>query len=562
MQYARPASRAFFLALSLLSACAASDPVSSGPSSRSDAPSGAFGHYLAGRFALAESDPDTAATALSRAVTLAPDEPDLVLQAFLANLAAERSEALTLARRIPDNQLSQLVLADEDIRAGRWAAAEKRYHQLPRQGLTQLLQPLLVAWAQHGGGHTDAALQTLRPYAENPRFRGIFALHAAMIADLANLRDTAAHYYGAVRGDATDTNLRMAQILASWAARDGHAEDARALLTSVGARVPEIRLAQRDLLAKVKERPVASVADGVAETYVALAAALRAQDQDEFALLMLRLAFRVRPNFAAARLLQEELLTTSKRYGLALKALEGIPARDALGSVARLRGAALMAQMDRTDEAIAALTQLAADYPESALPDMQLGDVLRIKRRFDSAIAAYSKAIARIDTPERRDWIVFYDRGVAYERSGNWALAEADLKLALQLAPDQPMVLNYLAYSWADMGQHLDLARSMLQAAADTRKNDGAITDSLGWVMFRQGDVAAAVRTLERAVELEPEDPTITSHLGDVYYAVGRTTEARYEWKRALTLNPDPPDIPKLEEKLKNGLRAGDVRTR
>ena len=562
MQYARPASRAFFLALSLLSACAASDPVSSGPSSRSDAPSGAFGHYLAGRFALAESDPDTAATALSRAVTLAPDEPDLVLQAFLANLAAERSEALTLARRIPDNQLSQLVLADEDIRAGRWAAAEKRYHQLPRQGLTQLLQPLLVAWAQHGGGHTDAALQTLRPYAENPRFRGIFALHAAMIADLANLRDTAAHYYGAVRGDATDTNLRMAQILASWAARDGHAEDAHALLTSVGARVPEIRLAQRDLLAKVKERPVASVADGVAETYVALAAALRAQDQDEFALLMLRLAFRVRPNFAAARLLQEELLTTSKRYGLALKALEGIPARDALGSVARLRGAALMAQMDRTDEAIAALTQLAADYPESALPDMQLGDVLRIKRRFDSAIAAYSKAIARIDTPERRDWIVFYDRGVAYERSGNWALAEADLKLALQLAPDQPMVLNYLAYSWADMGQHLDLARNMLQAAADTRKNDGAITDSLGWVMFRQGDVATAVRTLERAVELEPEDPTITSHLGDVYFAAGRTTEARYEWKRALTLNPDPPDIPKLEEKLKNGLRAGDVRTR
>ena len=230
--------------------------------------------------------------------------------------------------------------------------------------------------------------------------------------------------------------------------------------------------------------------------------------------------------------------------------------------MARLRGAALMAQMDRTDEAIAALTQLATDCPESALPDMQLGDVLRIKRRFDSAIAAYSKAIARIDTPERRDWIVFYDRGVAYERSGNWALAEADLKLALQLAPDQPMVLNYLAYSWADMGQHLDLARTMLQAAADTRKNDGAITDSLGWVMFRQGDVATAVRTLERAVELEPEDPTITSHLGDVYFAAGRTTEARYEWKRALTLNPDPPDIPKLEEKLKNGLRAGDVRTR
>lgn len=561
MPYARPASRVVFLALSLLSACAASNPADSSMSERADAPNGAFGYYLAGRFAQAEADPDTAATALSRAVTLAPDEPDLVLQAFLANLAAERSEALTLARRIPDNQLAQLVLADEDIRAGRWAAAEKRYHELPRQGLTQLLQPLLVAWAEQGAGRTDAALQTLRPYAENPRFRGIFALHAAMIADVANRRDTAAHYYAAVHADATDTNLRLAQILASWSARDGEAEDARTLLTAIGARVPEIRLAQRDLLARVRERPVASVADGVAETYVALAAALRMQDQDEFALVMLRLAFRIRPDFGAARLLQEEILTGTKRYGLALKALEAIPARDSLGAVARLRSAALLAQMDRTDEAIQTLTKLTADYPDSALPEMQLGDVLRIKHRYDEAIAAYSKAIAHIDTPGQRDWIAFYDRGVAYERAGKWALAEADLKLALQLAPDQPMVLNYLAYSWADMGQHLDLARTMLQAAASTRKNDGAITDSLGWVQFRQGDVANAVRTLERAVELEPEDPTITGHLGDVYYAAGRRIEARYEWKRALTLNPDPPDIPKLEEKLKNGLRAGDVRT-
>ena len=560
MPHARFASRTAFLALSLLSACAATDATSGAGPSRRDAPNGAFGQFLAGRFAMAEADPNTAATALSRALTLAPNEPDLALQAFLANLAAERPDTLGLAARLPDNQIAQLVLADEDMRNARWAAAERRYHALPRQGLTQLLQPLLVAWSQQGAGHPDEALATLRPFADNPRFRGIFALHAGMIADLANRPNDAARLYQIVQGDAAESNLRLTQILASWHERNDRPAEARRLLASMAERVPEIGISLRDLLANVRERPVANVTDGLAETYVALAAALRAQDQNDLALLMLHLAFRVRPNFAAARLLEEEIQTVEKHLDLALKALDAVPPRDPIAAMARLRRAALLARLERSDEAIKALKAIATDYPESPLPDIQLGDVLRSKNRYEEAIAAYSKAIARIDTPVRSDWLVYYNRGVAYERASRWGLAEADLKLALQLAPGQPFVLNYLGYSWADMGRNLDQAREMIQAAAASRKNDGAVTDRLGWVQFRQGDVANAVRTLERAVELEPEDATITEHLGDAYFAAGRKVEARYEWKRALTLNPTPADIPKLESKLKNGPAPGTRR--
>ena len=112
------------------------------------------------------------------------------------------------------------------------------------------------------------------------------------------------------------------------------------------------------------------------------------------------------------------------------------------------------------------------------------------------------------------DWLVFYDRGICYERSHQWAKAEADFHHALALAPDQPFVLNYLGYSWADMGQNLTQARQMIEKAAQQRPNDGAIVDSLGWVMLRQGETAEAVKTLERAVELEPEDASINGHLG------------------------------------------------
>jgi Flp pilus assembly protein TadD len=146
--------------------------------------------------------------------------------------------------------------------------------------------------------------------------------------------------------------------------------------------------------------------------------------------------------------------------------------------------------------------------------------------------------------------VVFYQRGVAEERAHDWPKAKADLEQALKLSPDQPFVLNYLGYSYADMGQNLDEARSMIERAAFRRPDDGAITDSLGWVLLRQGHADQAVKVLERAVELEAEDPTINGHLGDAYDAAGRKVEALFQWRRALTLKPDPEDKAKLDAKL------------
>ena len=147
---------------------------------------------------------------------------------------------------------------------------------------------------------------------------------------------------------------------------------------------------------------------------------------------------------------------------------------------------------------------------------------------------------------------MYYSRGIAYERTGQWTRAEADFHRALELSPDQPSVLNYLGYAWADMGRNLDKAQDMLQRAAARRPNDGAIADSLGWVSFRRGKVAEAVKHIERAIGLEPQDPTITDHLGDVYWAIGRKIEAHYQWRRALTLKPAPEDAVKILAKIKS----------
>lgn len=176
--------------------------------------------------------------------------------------------------------------------------------------------------------------------------------------------------------------------------------------------------------------------------------------------------------------------------------------------------------------------------------------MLRAKNRFADAVAIYDRAIARVAEPTRSAWPLFYSRGIAEERSHQWPKAEADFKEALQLAPDQSYVLNYLGYSWADRGENLPEARRMLEKAAALRPGDGSIIDSLGWVMLRQGQTGEAVHSLEQAVEISPEDATINGHLGDAYWAAGRKLEAGYQWRRALTLNPDPDDAAKLEAKL------------
>ena len=189
-------------------------------------------------------------------------------------------------------------------------------------------------------------------------------------------------------------------------------------------------------------------------------------------------------------------------------------------------------------------------------PLARLGDILRGRSRWADAARAYDEAIARAGVPIPADWSLFYARGIALERSNRWPQAEADFRRALELSPEQPYVLNYLGYTWVELGQNLAEARGMLERAVELRPNDGNIVDSLGWALFKLGDYPAAVRSLERAVELEPRSSVINDHLGDAYWMAGRRNEAHFQWSRALSLGPEPGEGPRIESKLREGLPA------
>ena len=542
-------TRAVLLAVSLVSACAAADPDET-PNVATRPMQELSGPYLAGQYAMSRSDVDTAATDLLQVLKSDPNNPELQQQAFGPAVLAGRPEALALARRLPSSPAALLLLADADVKAGQWRAAEAKFAGLPAQGATQLLQPLLRAWAEQGSGATDEALNTLRPYVDGTRYRGVFALHAALINDQAGRTAEAARLYRLALVEYGSLNLRLGMIVASFQARTGQDAEAHATLRATVDASPDLSIAQPALQQAVAAMKVPTAADGIAEAYLALAASLQRQDSNDFAFLLLRLALDLRPGFTSARLLAADMQVSHGQVPGAAATLAPVPADDPLAALVQLRLAQYADRMGRPADAEAMLQRLAANYPQQPEPLGLLAQMQRSDGHFADAAATYNLAIARLRNPGPNNWTLFYEQGTAYDRAHDWPHAEADFLRALQLAPDEPVVLNYLGYAWTEQGRNLPQARRMIERAVELRPNDGSVVDSLGWVLLRQGDTAGAVHFLERAVELSPEDSTVNGHLGDAYKAAGRVREAAVQWHRALILNPEPQEEAALQAKL------------
>ena len=152
------------------------------------------------------------------------------------------------------------------------------------------------------------------------------------------------------------------------------------------------------------------------------------------------------------------------------------------------------------------MSAIVAARPNDVEALSSLAGLQRAAKKYAEAAATYDRAIAAVGVPQRDNWTLFYFRGICFERDKQWPKAEADFKKALELYPDQPLVLNYLGYSWVDQGVNLEEAFKMLRRAVELQPNDGYIVDSLGWAHFKLGQYIEAAETLERAIALKPAE--------------------------------------------------------
>ena len=522
----------------------------------------ASGSYLAARHAGQERDAAAAAAYYRAALRHDPKNGELLDRAFLALLVdGEIDEAVKHAERIVEtdknDRVAELVLGVAALKHKQYATARRNLALSIRGPITDLAATLLSAWSMYGAGDAKGAVAAIDRLA-GPDWYSIFKdLHAGMIYDLAaNSKEAGKRLERAYKLD--PTALRVVEAYGSWTSRNHTPKEALDIFQTFDKALPRYPLvieAMDQLKAGEKLPPLASNAQaGAAEALYGLGASLGRRGGEDLGLVYLQLALYLAPNHQLALLSLADLYESVKKPELAIKVYKRVPTSSPLYRNAAIQMAANLDSLNRADEAEKHLNALIKEHPDDLEAIMALGNVLRSHKKFTECVDAYSRGVATLTQPDKSNWMLFYFRGICYERSHQWPKAEADLKKALELFPDQPHVLNYLGYSWIDQGVNLDEGMEMINKAVQQRPDDGYIVDSLGWAYYRLGNYEESVKKLERAIELKPEDPTINDHLGDAYWRVGRVLEAKFQWAHARDLKPEPEDLPKIEAKLKDGL--------
>ncbi|MGA8314343.1 tetratricopeptide repeat protein [Bradyrhizobium sp.] len=521
------------------------------------------GSYLAARHASVERDAASAATFYRSALRSDPKNNELLDRAFISSLAdGDIDEAVRLADRIlavdKTNRVARLVIGVRDLKLKKYTSAQTNINQSVRGPITDLVATLVSSWAAYGAGDVKGAVANIDKLA-GPEWYPIFKdLHSGMILELAGReKDAGVRLERAYKLE--DSMLRVSDDYGRWLSRNKDAASAKAIYEAFDKKLPRhplVQEAMREVEAGKKLPPIVdSPQAGAAEALYGIGSTLTRRGGEDLALVYLQLSLYLVPNHPLALLSLADLYESVKKPAMAIKVYERVPASSPLKRNAQIQLAIDLDAADRTDDAIKILKGVTTDDPKDIEAIMALGNIERGRKKFADCTTTYSQGIDILPKEtDKNTWVYYYYRGICEERDKQWNKAEADMRKALDLQPEQPHVLNYLGYSWIDQGINLDEGMKMIKRAVDQRPDDGYIVDSLGWAYYRIGNYEDAVKNLERAIDLKPEDPTINDHLGDAYWRVGRTLEAKFQWAHARDLKPEPEDLPKIEAKIEHGL--------
>jgi len=505
-------------------------------------PSGS-GSFLAGREASVDFNSPVAAEYFLDALERDWNNPLLLERTFVSLISAgEFDTGAAMAIRMldvdPENELARVAIGAIALKERRYASVLNRLEGMSRESLVGITGLVIRAWALVATGRPDEA-DAIIAGIDRPGFVEFLRLHRGLLADVANNRALALDMLKQSY-EAESFQFRMVEAYARTLANGGDFESARDILDTYGTRGPGHPYLD-EISADIdrQKRPgklVDNAQEGASEMLYALGLALSTQPTTDLSIFFLRLAGHLNPAGELVSIGLGEILGTSGQYDLANRLYRSIPKNSPLQPRAAIR----MAQnLDAMHDRPAALEQLEAVVEKDPLnleATLALADMLRLDQQYEKAAEIYGTVI-ELSGPERLgSWRFFYARAISYERAKYWDKAEIDFKQALKLSPDQPQVLNYLGYSWVDMGDNLQEALDMIRKAVELRPRDGYIVDSLGWAYYRLDRIEEAVVELERAVSLTPGDATINDHLGDAYWKVGRRLEARYQWNIARDL--------------------------
>ncbi|WP_187292338.1 tetratricopeptide repeat protein [Candidatus Symbiobacter mobilis] len=200
----------------------------------------------------------------------------------------------------------------------------------------------------------------------------------------------------------------------------------------------------------------------------------------------------------------------------------------------RLRAQALVGQQG-LDAALAWLRDLAVQSPDHARQIRGVeAQLLRKHRRYVQARDLLDDMIAQ----EPGDVTLLVEMAIVLDKMGAVQEMERRLRQGLADHPEEPLLYNALGYALADRNLRLDEAHALIVRALELAPGDPYISDSLGWVEFRQGKLEQAEQHLREAFGRKPE-AEIAAHWGEVLWTLGRREEALDVWRKGLALDAE-----------------------
>ena len=293
-----------------------------------------------------------------------------------------------------------------------------------------------------------------------------------------------------------------------------------------------------------------NITDVIAEVFYVASNALASQNNYIASNFYLSLSKYLNPNFVSFEALYAENLFLIQEYTEARKAYAEIKKKGSIYNWhASKKIASIFIKEGKKETAIKSLNK---SFGKKAHPTIyeifDYAEFLKNNEIFNESIEYYTTVLNLIDTKNVLYSQAMDGRGVAYERTGQWDKAEIDLLNSLNSSPDNPYVINYLAYSWIEKGINIKESLEMLKKANKLRPDDGYILDSLGWALFKLKNYKEAKKYLEAAIQYMASDPVINDHFADTLWMNNKSLQARYYWNYVLKLE-------KTEEKLRKKIK-------
>lgn len=528
-----------------------------------------LGAYLKGAVADIGGAPDTALQGYLQALGDDPDNLDLRARAFeLALMSGDVDSAIRLAHTLPDlNQttISRLVLMADAAHEGRIPEARKSAREVAKISPDLLQFRLLQAYLDYARGtKVDKLIRQLDATPLPGSLAGRQLYHEARLLLKDGQPQKALNYLRKAHQaepSAVTSTLLLGQLLA----RQGQPDEGAAIYDTFRAANPALSLLipPGSTLLTTQPEPFAStVDDDLSATLADFGLLVWAQGAIGPARQILNLALWLNPDDAYTRYYQALLLEMGQDFPAARAEYTNLLDKNLhpdFKLAVQIRLGEVEYRLGNKDAAYTAMRKLARQNPQVIPLQRSASQMAFDKGEFMEAAEGYSRILENLtpETPTDARVELLFARGASLERAGKVKEASDDLLAALKLAPTNASIMNYLGYMWVDNGMRIPEAFTLLQKAHLLAPRDGAITDSLGWAYFKQGDAQTAASYLVIATEQSPESPEIYDHLGDAYAKLGKQVEARREWQRALDLItagkevPSPDFVAKVQKKLR-----------